>query len=828
MDQQPTPPSPRLPDSMGFTNIELLKEQTLGIGSYGKVCRARCDHLLCAAKIIHETLFDPTAMQQMPQGHEHRHPIRRFEQESEFLKTIRHPNVIQYLGMCQDPDTGLPVLLMELMDESLTHFLETATQSIPYHIQANLCHDISLALTFLHANGIIHRDLSSNNVLLISNVRAKVTDFGMAKLGDMNPRMSRLTFTMCPGTDVYMPPEAVQDQPVYTEKIDCFSFGVIIIQVLTHQFPKPGDRMQKVEINHPGLPRGTVMICIPETDRRQNHISQIDPNNTLLLIALDCLKDRDNERPSAEQLCERIAALKDSSMYADSIRAVQIATQGNMQEVVQSLREQHSREIQHLQESRTREQQLLREEHAREIQQLQESQAREQQSLREEHVREMQHLQEQAREQQSLREEHLQCLQESQARELESLKTKYTGEIQNLKEIHLREKEEIVVAKEHEIQHLLRSRNEAITAKERETQQQRTQLEQTTHRMNEKEQTIEELERQLKQMQLHLPSKDQAHLARKGGPQECGNLADLKLAWSKGKIAPKVLSIGRWCNAAVNNNLVYFNVCSQTVVYCYNTISELWTCIPNCPNKCSSFIVLNNMLTAIGGINYGYSNKVYSLNDIGGGWMEMFPPMPTRRASTTAICTETSLIIVGGKLEGSIPCPVEVMNINTHQWFIAADVPCIIGLRRASGALCYSNNQLYILGAFNSKLVYSCSLSDLFQTCQLASEVNTATPCQFNIWKKLANLPLYDSTCLCFCGHLLAIGGSKSVDVSSISTRAVYTYKSTTNSWEEASQMSMARRLCFAVTLPNNNELMVVGGKDGDDVNSVEFANCNR
>ena len=135
----------------------------------------------------------------------------------------------------RDPDSGPPVLLMELMDESLTHFLEMVNQSITYHIQVNICHDIALALTFLHANGIIHRDLSSNNVLMISNVRAKVTDFGMARLGDVNqgPQISHLTFTVCPGTDVYMPPEAVQDQPIYTEKIDCFSFGVIIIQTLT-------------------------------------------------------------------------------------------------------------------------------------------------------------------------------------------------------------------------------------------------------------------------------------------------------------------------------------------------------------------------------------------------------------------------------------------------------------------------------------------------------------------------------------------------------------------------------------------------------------------
>ena len=214
------------------------------------------------------------------------------------MSGIRHPNIVQYLGMFRDTDIHLPVFLMELMDDSLIHFVESSTQPIPYHIQVNICHNITLALSFLHSNNIVHRDLSSNNVLLHGNVLAKVTNFGMARLGDINPQATRFTNTMCPGTDVYMPPEAVQDKPVYTEKIDCFSFSVIIVQILTQQFPKPGDRLQEMELNHPGLPDGTVCVRVPEIHRRQNHICQIPPNHSLLPISLNCMKDKDNERPS--------------------------------------------------------------------------------------------------------------------------------------------------------------------------------------------------------------------------------------------------------------------------------------------------------------------------------------------------------------------------------------------------------------------------------------------------------------------------------------------------------------------------------------------------
>ena len=312
--------SPKQRDKkIGFKTIVLLKDQTLGVGAYGSVCQAKCDDLLCAAKIIHPTLFDPTALHQIAPHEQHRLPIRRFQLECEFLSTVRHPNIVQYLGTHQDPETRLPVLLMELMDDSLTHFLESSPQPIPYHIQVNICHDISLALSFLHSNSIIHRDLSSNNVLMRGDILAKVTDFGMARLGDINPQATHVSNTMCPGTDVYMPPEAVQDKPVYTEKIDCFSFGVIAVQALTREFPRPGDRL--ITINDRRYPR-PIKMSVPEIERRQNHISRIDPNHPLLPIALDCLKDADGERPSAQQLCERLAALKETAKYKNASERV--------------------------------------------------------------------------------------------------------------------------------------------------------------------------------------------------------------------------------------------------------------------------------------------------------------------------------------------------------------------------------------------------------------------------------------------------------------------------------------------------------------------------
>ena len=300
-----------------FKNVQLLKKNgTLGTGSYGAVCKAKCNQLICAAKLLHPILFQ---MQAPDPGKEHRQPFHRFELECRFLSQVNHPNIVQYLGTYRDPETNAPVLLMELMDENLTHFLESSPGDIPYHIQVNLSQDIAQALAFLHANGIIHRDLSSNNVLLIAGSRAKVSDFGMSKFIDINA--SRLaTMTTCPGTPAFMSPEAMNEPPVYTEKLDTFSFGVVLVQIDTQKFPKPTDRFRKIEIPDPQNPshKMKVLAPIPEVERRQTHISLIGPSHPVLPIELECLKDNPIERPSSQQLCQLLDNLKETLKYKES------------------------------------------------------------------------------------------------------------------------------------------------------------------------------------------------------------------------------------------------------------------------------------------------------------------------------------------------------------------------------------------------------------------------------------------------------------------------------------------------------------------------------
>ena len=307
-------------------DLQLFRDDSLGSGAYGKVCKAKLNELPCAAKLLHAILFesdDPKSSVIQ----------RRFVQECQLLQMIRHPNVVQYLSVTHDPQSGLPILLMELLDENLTDFLERSDGPIPFHVQVNLWYDIALALTYLHSKLIVHHDLSANNVLLIAGRRAKVTDFGMSMLTGMDTTKCRLTH--CPGNAAYMSPEALIEPPIYSEKLDVFSSGVVAIQILTQMFPNPAPNVTRY--NDPNISNRISVTLVPEIERRKDHINLIDPKHPLLPVALDCLSDSEQDRPTARQLCCQLVMLKEAPAYANSMQ--QKSTQEKVQEQEQQIQE---------------------------------------------------------------------------------------------------------------------------------------------------------------------------------------------------------------------------------------------------------------------------------------------------------------------------------------------------------------------------------------------------------------------------------------------------------------------------------------------------------
>ena len=109
--------------------------------------------------------------------------------------------------------------------------------------------------------------------------------------------------------------------------------GVLALQIVTRNFPIPGDASKYVDIQDPRFPSGRVLVQFLETERRKEDIDLIEPSHPLRPIALHCLKDRDTERPAADELCGRLASLKREPRYTHSVEQNRVHIQRLQEEI---------------------------------------------------------------------------------------------------------------------------------------------------------------------------------------------------------------------------------------------------------------------------------------------------------------------------------------------------------------------------------------------------------------------------------------------------------------------------------------------------------------
>ena len=263
----------------------------------------------------------------------------------------------------------------------------------------------------------------------------------------------------------------------------------------------------------------------------------------------------------------------------------------------------------------------------------------------------------------------------------------------------------------------------------------------------------------------------------------------------------------------MDGNTAYFTPDGSSTVYSYQNIlgNEQWSRLPKNPNWNFSLAVIDGLLTSVGSRDSrGSTNTLLSLTGEGerNKWSEVFPPMPTPRYSTACITTEKALVVAGGYAAGGDDvATVEVIDINTKQWTTVCPLPQ--KLWSLSGVVC--GDSLYLAGGVRgltwSKSVFTCSLPDLWQPETLGSRIRW-TLTRSNVWKEISSLPVTRFTLASFGGHLLAIGGR---DDPGNRTTDVYRHDSHTDSWHVICQMKKKRSLCLAVTLPED-QLIIVGG----------------
>ena len=197
------------------------------------------------------------------------------------LKQLSHPHVVKFFTF-HDSKDGDYVLVMERLDCNLRDYLERHTGKLSCDRQIDICLQISDAVHYLHSQQppVVYRFLSANNVLLSHD--------GVLKLGScmQAARMPSCGYfdEMQPGAVMYLPPEAVVENAHYNEKIDIFSFGVLMLEIATQHLSS---------VWSSGL--GTVL----EIDRRAEDLSLLPEDHPLKPIILQCLRDAPGERPDS-------------------------------------------------------------------------------------------------------------------------------------------------------------------------------------------------------------------------------------------------------------------------------------------------------------------------------------------------------------------------------------------------------------------------------------------------------------------------------------------------------------------------------------------------
>ena len=285
-------------------------DRKLGSGAFGTVYEVEWNGTACAAKFMHD-IFKEILSEEEKQAF-----ITAFEKECSTWAALRHPQIVQFLGIYYDP-SRTPVMVLEKMDASLRLMLETTPkEEFSLINKVVILRQTAQGLVYLHSHSpkLVHHDLSPNNILVneVTYV-TKLTDFGMTRAIDAATLTRSSSIKGTPG---FMPPEALRYPPQYNDKLDVFSYGNVIISIITHKWPTP---------TAPQSGEGEATIENPsEFQLREHHFEQFSKEEMKAFGKATrlCLEDEAVKRPTSKMLLSEMkhieAAVLEGGIAADT------------------------------------------------------------------------------------------------------------------------------------------------------------------------------------------------------------------------------------------------------------------------------------------------------------------------------------------------------------------------------------------------------------------------------------------------------------------------------------------------------------------------------
>ena len=258
------------------SDVQVVKE--IGVGAWGSVSEGNYRGQLVAVKQPHRAILTSLI-------------VERLQREVKIMAQVRHPNLVRFIAAVFDDEVQRlnepPMIVLELLDMNLRTAYE---RDVVGASQVPIFRDVAYGLHYLHEHQdpIIHRDISSPNVLLEALPqgawRAKVSDFGSANL-------EKHSKTAGEGAIIYSAPETFPHTdpttlpPLQTTKIDVFSYGILLCEVITKQ--------------------------LPENSTKYRHMLQQVQTQWLYMydLIISCTKHDPNERSTMAQVLDKLNKL---------------------------------------------------------------------------------------------------------------------------------------------------------------------------------------------------------------------------------------------------------------------------------------------------------------------------------------------------------------------------------------------------------------------------------------------------------------------------------------------------------------------------------------
>ena len=292
---------------------------TTGNESHGRVVEVEYSGAPCVAKEVMAACSSSTA-------------VPEFLEECRLLAKLRHPKLVQFIGICFLPSSGStgPMLVMERLQTNLDNVLDaTPAARIPLTIKCSILRDVASGLAFLHSRTppIVHRDVTAKNVLLNYSMEAKLANLEKSRI--LNFTEGTLSQSL-----LYMLPEASMNT-----SIDVFSYGILALFTLTQVLLKdvlPASYTDQETQTR--VPRS-------EVERRQEYMDKLhqvpglSEEHCLVGMIMCCLENDPHKRPSIQEILQKLKPLND----ADPVGLKLLQHNDHFQQHVSNLKSQKVR-----------------------------------------------------------------------------------------------------------------------------------------------------------------------------------------------------------------------------------------------------------------------------------------------------------------------------------------------------------------------------------------------------------------------------------------------------------------------------------------------------